>query len=382
LLHQNLVTSSVVRPTYVKIDLDAISYNVSQLRKKAGAAKIMFILKANAYGHGLLRIAHHLQDLQVDYLGVAYLEEGIMLRESGVTLPVLVLGGIVGEQLPQFIHHNLTITASSVDKLRQIDEVAIKLGRTAKTHLKIDTGMERIGIHYYSADHLLEAALKVKSTQIEGIFTHFAQADQPDSNYTDLQQERFKKVLQFYDRNGLRPPMIHSNNSGALLHSHIKKYDMVRAGLLLYGVYPHEDFRSQVDVRPVLSWLTKVVYFKVVKADHPVSYGSHWRPSEDVRMVTLPVGYGDGYMRAMSDKAAVLIRGQKYNQVGAICMDQMMINIGQETSYNGDEVALVGRQGDHNISIEDLARWAGTIPYEILTNINTRVPRVYIQSAS
>jgi len=377
MLHAETVSDSVLRPTYLTIDLDAIAHNAKQIIQKARGAKVMFILKANAYGHGLLKIAHHLESLEVDYLGVAYLEEGIMLRESGVTTPILVLGGIIGDQIPLFIKHDLTITASSVDKLRQIEKTADEMGMSAKAHLKIDTGMERIGIHYYSATQLLEASLQCQHTTIEGIFTHYANADEEDLTYSKTQLQRFEQVLSFYDTRGLKRPMTHCSNSGAFLQLGDRIFDMVRAGILLYGVYPAVHLKGSIDVVPAMTWRTRVVFFKVVKPGHPVSYGSTWTSDVQSRVVTLPIGYGDGYMRAMSNRAEVLIRGVRYGQVGNICMDQMMINIKDGTAYNGDEVILVGTQDDQTITIEDMARWADTIPYEIMTNINTRVPRVY-----
>ena len=380
ILHEATIASDLLRPTYVLVDLDAISYNVAQIEAKANGALVLYILKANAYGHGVIRIARHLQSLGAKYFGVAYLEEGVLLREHGIKVPILIMGGIVGEQIPTFIEYNLTITASSVDKLRQIDQTARKLGKRAIAHLKIDTGMERIGMHYYSADSLLRASLEVTSTHIEGIYTHYAQADIPDDDYTLLQQKRFDQVLSFYKHQNLPRPLIHASNSGGLLKSSVQQYDMVRSGILLYGVYPHASYKNLITVKPALTWKTRVVFFKVVKPGHPVSYGGHYSTDHNTRIVTLPVGYGDGYMRSMSGKASVLIRGYKYPQVGSICMDQMMIDIGSGTAYNDDEVILVGRQDEQEITVEDLATWAGTIPYEILTNINTRVPRVYFHS--
>jgi alanine racemase len=264
-----------------------------------------------------------------------------------------------------------------VEKLEQIDAVAQTLGRRARVHLKIDTGMERLGVHYYSADTLLQASLRCKAVDVEGIFSHFANADAADltSAYTQLQ--RFNDVLDFYPRHGLPLPMRHMANSGAILQLPESHFDMVRPGILLYGVYPSDEVPHTVDVAPALTWKTRVVYFKVVKPGHPVSYGSTWQADRLTRVVTLPVGYGDGYARGMSNKAEVLIRGRRYPVIGRICMDQMMVSIGWETAYNGDEVTLIGRDGEHAITVEDLAQWAGTIPYEVLTGINTRVSRVY-----
>jgi alanine racemase len=368
----------VVRPTHAEINLDRLTMNYRAIERAVAPARIMPILKANAYGHGLVEIAKHVTSLGAAYLGVAFLGEGILLREAGVNAPILVMGGILGNQVPLFLQHDLTLTASSVEKLLQINEAARDMGVQAKVHLKIDTGMERIGVHYYSADSLLETALQCEQCHVEGIYSHFANADSASLISAHEQLERFNQVLTFYEERGLTPPWRHMANSGAILQLPQSHFDMVRPGILLYGVYPSPGASRTIEVLPALSWKSHVVYFKVVKPGHPVSYGSAWQSDHMVRVVTVPVGYGDGYFRRMSGKAQVIIRGKKYPVVGRICMDQIMVNIEWETAYNDDEVILMGEAGDRAIRCEDLAEWAGTIPYEILTNINTRVPRVYL----
>lgn len=381
-INQPTITSSgILRPTYVEVNLDQLTANLRAIQAQVAPAKVMVILKANAYGHGLVAVAQHMVRVGADYLGVAFLEEGILLREAGVTAPILVLGGILGNQVPQFLAHDLTLTASSVEKLQQIDAAARSTGRDARIHLKIDTGMERIGVHYYSASPLLEAALRCEHCQVEGIYSHFANSDAANSTYARLQLARFNQVLDFYQQRGLPPPMRHMANSGAILQLPESYFDMVRAGILLYGIYPSGETARTVAVRPGLAWKSQVVYFKVVQPGHPVSYGSTWQSDRMTRVVTIPAGYGDGYFRSLSNKAEVLIRGRRYPVIGRVCMDQLMVNIGWETAYNGDEVVLLGQSGDEQITCEALANWAGTIPYEVLTNINTRVPRVYLGGA-
>lgn len=378
MIHEAPIDDELIRPTRVEVDLGAISQNFRAIKEIVNGRRVMCILKANAYGHGLIRVARHLESLKADYFGVAYLEEGIALRKAGIVSPILVLGGIIGNQIPYFIEYDLTITASSVEKLQQIELAAGQMNKKAKIHLKIDTGMERIGIHYYSAESLLKAASEVTHCEVEGIYSHLAKADDGDTAYSRMQIDRFNDVLRFYDKHHIRRPMVHMDNSAGTLQYPDMHHDMVRVGLMLYGVYPVSDMADKVDLQPALSWKTRVVYFKVIMPDHPVSYGGTWSSSEMTRLVTIPVGYGDGYFRSMSNKAQVLIRGHRYPAVGNICMDQMMVNIGWHSAYNGDEVVLIGHQGDHQITVEDLAGWAGTIPYEILTNINTRVPRIYL----
>lgn len=376
--HPTITTNGVVRPTLVEVDLTRLAENFRAIQSKVSPAKMMPILKANAYGHGLVQVARLMEKLGADYLGVAVLEEGILLREQGIRAPILVLGGILGNQVPYFIQHNLTITASSVDKLWHVDEVAEQLGTVAKVHLKIDTGMERIGVHYYSAESLLETALQCRHIEVEGIFSHFANSDAADLSYARLQLERFQEVLSFYEKHDLSPPRLrHMSNSGSILQLPESYFDIVRPGLLLYGVYPSPETGRSVAVQPALSWKSRVVYFKVIQPGHPVGYDSTWESDQQVRAVTIPVGYGDGYFRSMSHQAEVIIRGKRYPVVGTISMDQIVVNIEWETAYNDDQVILIGEMGDEQINAEELAVWAGTIPYEIMTNINTRVPRVY-----
>lgn len=362
-----------VRPTHVEVDLGQLAQNLAAIRRHVGGARVMTILKANAYGHGLVPVARHMVKCGADYLGVAFLEEGILLRREGITTPILVLGGIAGEQIPLFLKHDLTITAPSVEKLRLIDEAAAAQGVKARVHLKIDTGMERIGIHYYSAGQLLEASLQCRHVEVEGIYSHFANADAADLSHARLQLERFFDVLTFYEKRSLPVPLRHIANSAGILQLPESHLDLVRPGILLYGVYPSAECARTIAVKPALTWKSRVAYFKVVQPGHPVSYGSTWQSDHPVRVVTVPVGYGDGYFRALSNQAQVIIRGRRHPTVGRVCMDALMVNLEQGTAYNGDEVILLG--GD--ITAAEMAAWAGTIPYEVLTNINTRVPRIY-----
>ena len=378
--HPALIDDNL-RPTRLEVDLARLRENYRTIARHVAPARVMPVLKANAYGHGLVAVARTLERERPFGVAVAYLEEAVRLREAGVRTPVLVLGGLVGAQIPRFLEHDLTLTASSVDKLLAIEECAVAKRVTARVHLKIDTGMERIGTHWYSAERLLETSLRVRHVEVEGIFTHFANADAADLTPSRLQLERFQEVLRFYERRSLPAPLRHAANSGAILQFPASYLDIVRPGIMLFGSSPAIDLPLTLELRPALRWLTRVVFFKVVKAGNPVSYGSTWRPAADTRVITLPVGYGDGYMRAMSGQAQVIVRGHRVPVAGRICMDQIMADIGDGTAYNGDEVVLLGESGQGGgppIRVEELAVWANTIPHEILTNINTRVPRVYI----
>lgn len=378
-LHEPTLADDGSRPTQVTVDLARIAENWRAIRDHVGGRAVMPILKANAYGHGLVAVGRLFDRLGADYLGVAYLEEAVRLREVGVRVPILVLGGILGRQIPRFIEHDVTLTASSVDKLVAIDTCAGSMGRRARVHLKIDTGMERIGVHWYSADKLLDAALAAKHTDVEGVFSHFANADAADPTHARLQLDRFRDVLDRAERKGLRARLRHMANSGAILQLPEAWFDLVRPGLLVYGGYPSPEVARAVAVRPALTWTSQVVYFKVVRPGSPVSYGSTWAPDAMTRVITVPVGYGDGYLRAMSGRAEVIVHGRRCPVVGRICMDQIMVDIGpQGSAYNGDEVVLVGESGGAAVTIEEMAAWAQTVPHEILTAINTRVPRRYV----
>ncbi len=382
------------RPTWCEVDLNQLVSNFQKIRQHVGdGVAVMPVIKANAYGHGLEPCGMALQDAGATVLAVAYVEEGVALRQSGITAEIHILGGAVTRQIPLFLEHGLTFTAPSVDKLRQIDAAAGAAAISARVHLKIDTGMERIGVHHYSAQALFEASLECKNVEIVGIFSHFANADEPGAAAgatagaaanpvaaansaslpdTEAQLERFKEALSFFDNHGLPTPVRHIANSAGtarLAQSHL---DLVRPGIALFGC---GEWAQMLGTKPVLSWQSEVIYFKVVPASTPVGYGGTWVSKNQTRVITLPVGYADGYKRTMSGQAQVLVNGQRYPTVGTICMDQTMVDIGPDASaYNGDEVVLIG--GD--ITVADLAQWAGTSSYEVLTSISTRVPRRYL----
>ncbi|MCL1908940.1 MAG: alanine racemase [Holophagaceae bacterium] len=372
-----IAVSDSLRATWAEIDLGILRRNFQTIRDSVSPSGVMLVVKANAYGHGLVEVSKALSGM-ADCIGVAVLEEGILLRQEGIESPILVLGGVWGDQIPLFIEHDLILSASSIDRLMQIDAAAKAAGQRAKVHLKIDTGMERVGIHYFNAHKLQEAALGCANVDVLGIYSHFANADAEDLAHAKLQLERFQEVLAFYERRSLQRPIAHIANSAALLRLPESHLDMVRPGLLLYGINPVPWLPTGIDVSPAMAWKSRVVYFKVVPENHPVSYGSTWKSDRPVRVVTVPVGYGDGYMRSMSNRAQVIINGRRYPQVGAICMDQMMINIEWDSAHNGDEVILMGSSGPERITAEDMAAWANTVPYEVLTAINARVPRVYV----
>ncbi len=371
------ISHHTLRPTHLEVDLEQLATNYKVIAAHCGCA-VMAVIKADAYGHGIVAVAKRLVQEGVPYFGVAYLEEALLLREEGIETPILVMGGILGERVHLYIEHNITLTASSIEKLLAIEEVAKTLKQRATVHLKIDTGMGRIGVQPRSVQKLIDVAKTCEYVDVEGIFTHFANADAENLDHARLQHQRFQKVVVLMHEAGLEVSWIHMANSGAIIQLPESHQNMVRPGISLYGVYPSEHVKQRLPVKPMMRWSSKVVYFKVLEEGCPVGYGSKWVAPTRTRIVTIPVGYGDGYHRRMSGRAQVLIRGKRYPVVGSICMDQIMVDIGWDEVYNGEEVVLLGKQGEEEITVEELANWAETITYEILTSINLRVTRVYL----
>ena len=371
-----------MRPTYLEVNLEQLKKNVEAIRAHVSGAKVMPMVKANAYGHGIEGVAPFIEPY-VDMLGVALVEEGIYLRQLGIKKPILVAGGTLIEQLPLFLEHDLTLTASSPDLLLAADQLAASTRKRFTVHLKVDTGMERVGVHHYEAEEFILKASACSHLAIEGIYTHLANSELVDLNglpnhvVTAQQQlERFHEVLHFYEMHSLPVPSIrHVCNSGGILNLPEGHLDMVRPGVLFYGVYPGRDIPKLVDVKPALTWKSKVAYSKVTQPGRAVSYGSLWQvEGSPKRVVTIPCGYADGYFRRMTNQGRVIINGKSYPQVGRICMDQFMVDAGSDEIAVGDEVTLLGG----SIAPEELADWAGTNEYEVMTNISARVPRVFV----
>jgi alanine racemase len=361
-----------MRPTFVEINLPQIKKNIEAIRTHVAPAKVMPMVKANAYGHGIDGVAPYLEPY-VDCFGVALVEEGIHLRNLGIRKPILVAGGTLIEQIPAFIEYDLMLTASSPDILSAAEAAAASAGKKLTAHLKIDTGMERVGVHDYEAEPFLEQSLKCQYVVIEGIYTHFANSEDTQLTHARRQLERFQEVLRFYEKRSLPAPMRHLANSAAVLQFPESHMDLVRPGVMIYGVYPVGVPRT-VEIAPALKWRSKVAFSKLTKPGHPVSYGSLWQSDVETRIITIPCGYGDGYFRRMTNKAWVSVNGKKYPQVGRICMDQFMVNVGDDMAQVGDEVVLLGE----GITAYNLAEWMGTNEYEVMTSISARVPRVYL----
>ncbi|NWF62855.1 MAG: alanine racemase [Chloroflexi bacterium] len=371
-----------MRPTYLEVNLTQLKKNIESIRAHVHGAKVMPMVKANAYGHGIEGVAPFIEPY-VDMLGVALVEEGIQLRQLGIKKPILVAGGTLIEQLPLFFEHNLTLTASSLNLLLAANQLAESTRQRLTVHLKVDTGMERVGVHHYEAEEFILKAFACSHLNIEGIYTHLANSELvelgglPKRVVTGQQQlERFQEVLHCYAKHSLPvPPIRHLCNSGGILNLPEGHLDMVRPGVLFYGVYPGRDISRMVDVKPALTWKSRVAYSKLTQPGRAVSYGSLWQvEGSPKRVVTIPCGYADGYFRRMTNQGRVIINGKSYPQVGRICMDQFMVDAGVDDVKVGDEVTLLGG----GIAPEELADWAGTNEYEVMTNISARVPRVFV----
>jgi alanine racemase len=370
-----------MRLTRAEINVKSLRHNFDGIKKKVGLnVKIMGIVKANAYGHGIVEISQALGKFGIDYLGVGFQEEGVFLREQGITIPILVLGGVLGDQVRQFLEYDLDITVSSIEIAERIErEVESNNNRKARVHLKIDTGMERIGVNSSTAPQFIEKVCRLKHLDVVGIYSHFASSDERDKTFAYQQLDRFNDVLLYLEKNGIEIPLKHIANSGAILDLPDSYYTMVRPGIMLYGIYPTLDTTESVPLQSVLSFKSKVVFIKEVPAGISISYGRKYFTTEHTRVATVPAGYGDGYSRRLTNQMEVLINGKRYPVVGTICMDQMMVDVGiDSTIHVGNDVTLFGKDGELFISAYDIADKLDTNPYEVLTGIAARVPRVVL----
>ncbi|HEY3295158.1 MAG TPA: alanine racemase [bacterium] len=364
------------RPTFARVDRAALAANFQAFRNLAKGAKIMAVLKADAYGHGLLGCSRIFSELGVDYLGVAFVEEGIALRRAGFSEPILVLGGIVGTQIALFLDYDLDMTASSVFKIEAINEAAKGTGKRGRVHIKIDTGMNRIGQNWRTVDELFAAVHRCDRVEVAGIYSHLATAEDADTTFAKVQIARFKEALEKARAAGVEPGLRHIVNSAGAIQFPEAHFDMIRPGLGLYGTHASPDLAPRFPLTPAMSLVSEIVYMKRVRKGEGVSYGLRWSAPEDVWVATVPVGYGDGYPRLLSG-SPVLIGGKRYPIVGTVCMDQLMVNLGQDRCRVGTEVVMWGRQGDAEITLWELCKPAGFIPYELPIYLTGRVPRVF-----
>jgi len=370
------------RPTLCTIDLAALRWNLRQVRAKVGAqVKILSMVKANAYGHGAPAVSRALAEEGSDAFGVATLEEGVELRQAGIRTPILVVAGTYVEQLDQFFANDLTPVVHELDGMQRLDAAVRNRGKTLDVHVKIDTGMGRIGFLASEMNCWLDELKKLKALRLQGIFSHFSTAENVAGDFTRAQLVTFSNLIQRLRAEGIAPRLVHLANSAATITLPAAYFDMVRPGIMLYGIYPSAAMANQIELKPVLSWQTCIVQLKKVPAGTSISYGQTFVTEHESLIATLPVGYADGYSRLLSNRGAALVRGERAPVVGRVCMDLTMLDVTAIANVQqGDEVVLLGRQGDAEISADEMAGWANTISYEVLTSIAARVPRIHHHS--
>ncbi len=364
-------------PSWIEIDLQQLKKNIVTIQSHIGKTLFCLVVKANAYGHGLKAIAKAGEEANVDYIAVAHLCEGILLRESNIRTPILVLGAIHEDQIIDLMNFNLEFTLSSEFKANLVAKLCKQRRQKCSIHIEVDTGMQRTGVRTSSASALFTHVKNLDCFNIKGIYSHLATADRPQDPFALKQIDRFSSLIKepiFQDPSLIR----HIANSGGTAFFPEAHFDMVRPTLMTLGYKPSNSPISLDPIKPCFSLKTKVSYFKVVEEGEGISYGHSHITKKRTRIVTIPIGYGDGYRRCLSNKGSVLIRGQSFPIVGAICMDQLMVDVGDKEVRVGDEVVLIGRQGELEISIEQIAEICNTNSYEILCSFNDRLPRVYL----
>ena len=366
--------------TWCDVDLAAIRRNMQNIREKAGeGVKVMAVIKADGYGHGAVPIGHYIEDLS-DYFGVAAIDEAVELRKSGISIPILILGYNSPSLYELNLRYDVEQTIYSFETGKAMSETAVRLGKTARIHIALDTGMTRIGV---SPDEeglaIVKKIASLPGIQIEGLFTHYSCADMEDKTYTYEQMERFDHFIELLDQAGIEIPIKHSCNSAGIMEFDDHRYDMVRAGIILYGLMPSDEVDTEaIDTSPALSWKTHVVNVMEPEYDRGVSYGATYVVDHPCRIATISIGYADGYPRSLSNKGYVLIRGKKAPVIGRVCMDQTMVDITDIPDVEiEDVVTLAGRDGDSFISVEEISEIAGSFNYEFVCDISKRVPRKY-----
>jgi len=365
-------------PTWVEVDLGQFQKNIEIIRGNIGKSLFCLPVKGNAYGHGIVQITKAAVDAGVDCFAVSCLQEGVKLRQVGIQIPILVAGAIHEDQVVDLIHFNLEFAISSKFKADVVAKSCQKLQRKCRVHLEVDTGMHRTGVRCSTAIDLFQHLKSFGCFEIAGIYSHLATGERPDDPIAERQIALFEEMLRhpvFRSEKLVR----HIANSNGVLHFPKGRMDMVRPGLMVFGYLPENAPEAFKEIKPCFSLKSKVSYFKVVAKGEGISYGHTYITSKQTRIVTVPIGYGDGYLRALSNRSSVLIRGKRFPIAGAICMDQFMVDVGDQEVYVGDEVVLIGKQGDEEVTLQEVSRLCDTIPYEILCLLNERIPRFYLK---
>ena len=367
-----------------EIDLDAVAYNIKNIRKKVKKeTMIMGVVKADAYGHGAVEVSKVLLYNGADWLGVAMIDEAVQLRKNNIMVPILILGYTPEAEIEDVVRYDIIQTVFSYEMAKMVSDAAVKLGKTAKIHIKVDTGMGRIG--FIPEENIGDEVLKISklpNIEINGIFTHFSTSDEKDKTFTKLQYDRFKYAIDEIEKKGIKLAVKHCANSAAIMDFDDLGFNMVRAGIILYGMYPSDEvIKENLSLKPVMSIKTHISYVKKVGKNIPVSYGRTYYTDKESVIATVPVGYADGYIRKMQNGGRVIVNGHYANIVGRVCMDQFMIDITDVPDVSsGDEVILMGSDVKLSITAEEIANVLDTINYEVVCMIGKRVPREYIKN--
>ena len=371
-----------VRPAWAEINLDHIAHNIGLLRKQIGPATgIMAVVKADGYGHGARRVADTAIEAGASSLAVAFVDEAVDLRKAGIKTPILILGYTDPSLFKKLIEYSLTPTIFGLDTAEQLSRQAQELNIVLPVHIKVDTGMGRVGLLPEEALEVISRIAILKGLSLEGIFTHLASAEDNDFTYTTEQLLLFNRIIDSFQERGISFSLVHAANSAAALNHPSSRFNMIRLGLSMYGYYPAFEMRDiEPKLKPSLSFKSRVILVKKVQAGKAISYGCTYHTSRESLIATVPVGYADGYSRLLSNKGQVLIRGCRVPVVGTICMDQLMVDVTDVPGVRlGDEVILYGKQGQEEIKVEEAAELVGTINYELLCAVSKRVPRYYFK---
>ncbi|KAB3533558.1 alanine racemase [Alkaliphilus serpentinus] len=372
-----------LRPVWAEINLDNLKNNIKEIRRVVKEeAKVCAVIKADGYGHGAAEIAQTLLDNGADRLAVATLSEGIQLRRKGIDASLLILGYTPEEQGKHLLDYNLIQTVYSLQQGKALSKIAEAENKHIKLHIKIDTGMSRLGLQANEDSvEIIEDLFKLPNVIVEGIYTHFAVADEVDKTYTWKQYNLFMGLVEALEAKGIFIPIKHVSNSAAIIDLPEMNLDMVRAGIMLYGLYPSKEVNHQaVKLKQVMSLKARVSHVKMVEANQGISYGHIYKTSEKKQIITLPIGYADGFTRMLTNKATVTLKGKQIPIVGRICMDQCMADASGIEVHQGDQVVLFGEDSDLYNTVDDVAEKLGTINYEVVCMIGKRVPRVYLEN--
>lgn len=365
---------------YAEVNLDILRHNVLEIKKEIGNRKILAVVKADAYGHGAITCAKNIDDL-VDFYGVATLDEALDLKSNFIEKPILVLGAIFDEKIADAINSQIRITVYDVDLAIKLSQYSTLINKKCYIHIKLDTGMSRLG--FRNSDDLFEYIKQIHSLPnivVEGIFTHFANADEKDESLTLDQMEIFESVINECKANGISFPIVHCANSSGINCFPQSYNDMVRAGLIMYGYYPCEDMDKNIDVQPIITLKSHIISIKNIPKGTGVSYNWKYITDRDTKVAVVPVGYADGYPRSLTNKGYVLVNGKRSNIIGAVCMDQFVIDVTEIDVKVGDGVVLIGKDGEEEIRLVELSNISGKFIYEFICGLSKRIPRIYVRN--